>query len=92
MGWVRVEPFCRIPLPGHDMLAHIDTPKFYIQTQFYHYYQFFYLNQQIILIKEEKYVSKKEEEGKYHIMLNFSMNCNWLLTYSMYKIIKIETI
>ena len=31
---------------------------------------------------------KKEEEGKYHIMLNFSVNCNWLLTYSMYKLLK----
>ena len=31
---------------------------------------------------------KKEEERKYHIMLNFSVNCNWLLTYSMYKLLK----
>ena len=31
---------------------------------------------------------KKKEEGKYHIMLNFSVNCNWLLTYSMYKLLK----
>ena len=64
MSRVRVEPFSQILLPRHDTLARIDTPKFYIQTQFYHYYQFLYLNQQIILIKEEKYVSKKRRRGE----------------------------
>ena len=33
MGWVRVEPFNRIPLPRHNTVTRIDTPRCWFVEQ-----------------------------------------------------------